>query len=406
MPVTEAILTALADAFMEVGVFVAVLVAAFGWLRWRHGDRIVDFLQRHRRWGPAIGAALGVSPGCAGAILVMPLYARGNVSFGTAIAALVATMGDSSWVIMAANPRMAAVVHATLFLTGLVTGYLVDAAGIRPPLRRAPGTEPAREPATRPATRPATAAAPSTPLSGRPVLTARETRRGQDAGLRLPARSAGHPGALSPALPLSATPALFWLLAGCGFVLAVPTAFQLVDMTTLTGWTGGVDPYLTLGVAGTAAAGVIFAHGRGRLADDTPESAAATAATQPFSAVLRHGAHETSFVVVWVAVAYVVWALVHVLTGFDGTQLPVLGMTGVLVGALVGLVPGCAVQIVFTGLYVSGVVPLSTLLANAVSQDGDALLPLLALERHSALVATCITTVPGLAVGTIAYLLF
>jgi hypothetical protein len=109
-------------------------------------------------------------------------------------------------------------------------------------------------------------------------------------------------------------------------------------------------------------------------------------------------------VVVWVAVAYVAWALVHVLTGFDGSQLPVLGMTGVLVGALVGLVPGCAVQIVFTGLYVGGVVPLPTLLANAVSQDGDALLPLIALERRSALVATCITTLPGLVVGTAAYL--
>ncbi|HYO40431.1 MAG TPA: putative manganese transporter [Nocardioidaceae bacterium] len=176
-------------------------------------------------------------------------------------------------------------------------------------------------------------------------------------------------------------------------------------LATLTSWTWGVDPYLTLGISGTAAAAVIFARGKGRLADDTAESAAATAATQPFSTVLRHGARETSFVVVWVAVAYVAWALLHVLTGFDGTQLPVLGMTGVVVGALAGLVPGCAVQIVFTGLFVSGVVPLPTLLANAVSQDGDALLPLIALDKHSALVATCITTVPGLVVGTVVYLL-
>ncbi len=165
-----------------------------------------------------------------------------------------------------------------------------------------------------------------------------------------------------------------------------------------------MDPYLTLGVAGTAATVVIFVRGKGKLADDTPESAAATAATQPFTTVLRHGAHETSFVVVWVALAYVAWATVHTLTGFDGSQLPVLGFTGVLVGALVGLVPGCAVQIVFTGLYVSGAVPLPTLLANAVSQDGDALLPLIALEKHAALVATCITTLPRLVVGSVAYL--
>lgn len=37
-------------------------------------------------------------------------------------------MGDSSRVIIAREPAMAAIVHATLFVTGLVTGYLVDAA--------------------------------------------------------------------------------------------------------------------------------------------------------------------------------------------------------------------------------------------------------------------------------------
>lgn len=397
MSLADEVLLALADAFMEVGVFVAVLVAAFGWLRWRYGHQLVDVLDRHRLWGPVIGAALGVSPGCAGAILVMPLYARANVSFGTVIAALVATMGDSSWVIMAADPRMAAIVHAVLFVTGLVTGYVVDALGIAPPLRgpqAGAATAAASTPGRRTLTRPASSQAGWASLAAR-------------AGLPdVTARGVPAPGGMALALryPLAATPAVFWLLASVGFLVATPTAFQLVDVATLTGWSGGVDPYLALGVAGTAAAAVIFVRGKGKLADDTPESAAATVATQPFTSVLKHGAHETSFVVVWVAVAYVAWACVHVLTGFDGSQLPLLGLTGVLVGALVGLVPGCAVQIVFTGLYVSGVVPLPTLLANALSQDGDALLPLIALERHSALVATCITTVPGLVVGTLAWL--
>lgn len=399
-----AVLTALADAFMEVGVFVAVLVAAFGWLRWRHGTRMIEVLEGHARWAPLVGALLGVSPGCAGAIMVMPLYARGTVSFGTVIAALVATMGDSSWVIMAADPSMAALVHGMLFGTGLVTGYLVDALGIAPAVRRTdPGADRAvgdptpapaagADAAATPAVVPATARIPG---SG-PLVVAREAR---GSGL-----APGGPvlaGALAVRMPWASAPALFWLLAATGFVVAFPTAFQLVDAQTLTALTGGVDPYLALGVCGTAVAAVLFAHGGGKLADDSADTAAATGPGQPFSAVLRHGAHETSFVIVWVAVAYVAWALVHTLTGFDGTQLPLLGFAGVAVGALIGLIPGCAVQIVFTGLYVTGVVPLSTLMANAASQDGDALLPLLALDRHSALVATCITTVPGLVVGTL-----
>jgi hypothetical protein len=192
----------------------------------------------------------------------------------------------------------------------------------------------------------------------------------------------------------------FWLLAATGSVVAVPSAFQLLDPAALPGLVG-LDPYLAMGVGGTVVALVITAYGRMKFSDDSVESAVGTSAGEPFASVLRHGARETSFVVSWVATAYVAWALVEHLTGFDGSQLPLAGLAGVVVGALVGLVPGCAVQIVFTGLYLSGLMPFSTLIANALSQDGDALLPLLAEQPRSALLATCLTTVPGLLVGTL-----
>jgi hypothetical protein len=57
------------------------------------------------------------------------------------------------------------------------------------------------------------------------------------------------------------------------------------------------------------------------------------------------------------------------------------------------------VQIVFAGIFAAGGMPLATLVANTISQDGDALLPLLALEHRSALVATVLTTIPALVVG-------
>jgi hypothetical protein len=46
-------------------------------------------------------------------------------------------------------------------------------------------------------------------------------------------------------------------------------------------------------------------------------------------------------------------------------------------------------------------VPLSVLVANALSQDGDALLPLLASDRRSAAIGSAISTLPGLVVGGI-----
>ncbi|MCD4532870.1 putative manganese transporter [Nocardioides sp. cx-169] len=149
-------------------------------------------------------------------------------------------------------------------------------------------------------------------------------------------------------------------------------------------------------MAGTAVAVVAFVRGGCKLADDDDDwTAHPTSMTQ----VLHHGGHEIAFVTVWVAVAYLAWSLVTHLTGFDGSQLPLFGVAGVVVGALVGLIPGCAVQIVFAGIFLAGGMPLSTLVANTVSQDGDALLPLLALEHRSALLATVLTTVPALLDG-------
>ncbi|MEV4544853.1 putative manganese transporter [Micromonospora echinaurantiaca] len=381
---TELVLRPLADAFMQVGVYVAVMVALFGWLRWRYGDRVTDGLTRRRRLGPLVGALLGVSPGCGGAIILMPLYARGKVSFGTVIAALAATMGDSSWVVIAWNPLFALQIHLLLFAVGLVTGYVVDALGIDP----ARAVRRRRPPAGVPAAAPAgLAAAPA----------------GVPAGLA----AAGGPdlagtrrllGGLLPRVPASTA---FWGLTTPAFLVSVPVVFQLVDPGALTDRLGGVDPYLALGVLGTLTAMLIFAAGRGRLADDTLE----TAQARSFRETLRHSAHEASFVTVWVAVAYLAWQVITTSTGFDGSELALTGLLGVLVGAAIGLIPGCAVQIVFTGLYVSGGLPLPTLVANAISQDGDALIPLAAMRRHSAALATVITTIPAAAVGAALLLL-
>ena len=45
--------------------------------------------------------------------------------------------------------------------------------------------------------------------------------------------------------------------------------------------------------------------------------------------------------------------------------------------------------------------PLAALVANAISQDGDALFALLAVDRVAAVVATVYTVLPGIAVGVL-----
>ncbi|MEQ4304758.1 putative manganese transporter [Plantactinospora sp. B6F1] len=393
----------LADAFMQVGVYVAVMVALFGWLRWRYGDRVTDHLTLRPRLGPLVGAVLGVSPGCGGAIILMPLYARGKVSFGTVVAALAATMGDSSWVVIAADPVFALRIHALLFAVGLVTGYTVDLLGIDP-ANALPGRT--RRSSRRRTAVPGYGASDPVPAYGASVPTGAASacpaaRAGTDDRAGTPvARPAS--ATLAVALPAGAEPGrpagmslVFWGLTMPAFLVSVPVVFHAVDQRRLTGALGGVDPYLALGCCGTLVALLIFAAGRGRFADDT----VATASPSTRREALRHSAHEASFITVWVAVAYLGWQILSTTTGFDGSQLAFAGAAGVLVGALIGLIPGCAVQIVFTGIFVTGGLPVTTLVANAISQDGDALIPLAALRRRAAATATVITTVPALLVG-------
>ncbi|MBC2959329.1 putative manganese transporter [Nocardioides deserti] len=366
---TELLLRPLADAFMEVGVFVALLVVPFGWARHRWGHRLDDALERHRRLGPLVAALLTVPPGCGGAIIVMSVYARGAVSYGAAIAALVATMGDASWVLLAADPVLTLQLKVLLVATGAATGYVVDAAGIAP--RRRVDT----------VARPAAAAPAPVPV---PVPT--------------PGAAAAAPARRRTVLMEAATlPALMWLLLGAGATVSLPATFELVDPAELgNALLGGVDPYLAIGLVGSVLAVGFFLRNGCKLADDTVDG-------EPTSMqqVLAKGADEVSFVTVWVAIAYLAWSLLTHLTGFDGSQLPVLGFAGVVVGALVGLIPGCAVQIVFAGLFLAGGMPLSTLVANTISQDGDALIPLLAMEHRSALLATVLTTIPAVLVGSL-----
>jgi hypothetical protein len=354
--VSELLLWPLADAFMEVGVFVALMFAPFGYARHRWGHRLDAALVRHRALAPLVAAALTVPPGCGGAILVMAAYARGAVSFGAAIAALVATMGDASWVLLAAEPALTLQLKVVLLVVGALSGWAVDALGIAPRRR---------------------VDAPSTPIA---VGVGASSGGGSQPAV---------PAAPAPARPaeVGAFPVLLWALVAGGAVVGLPTAVGLLEPGT---------PYVVLGVAGSCLALAWFVVGGATLAD---RSGAAGAADE--GGVLREGGYEVAFVTAWVALAYLAWALLHHITGFDGSQLPLYGLLGVVVGACVGLIPGCAVQIVFAGLFLAGGMPLSTLVANMVSQDGDALLPLLALEHRSALLATVLTTVPALVVGLV-----
>ncbi|MEM7221606.1 MAG: putative manganese transporter [Pseudomonadota bacterium] len=109
---------------------------------------------------------------------------------------------------------------------------------------------------------------------------------------------------------------------------------------------------------------------------------------------------DTNFVTLWVVVAYLTYELGVHLTGLDlKTWFAVYGPVIPLVGVLVGFLPGCGPQVVVTTLYLNGVVPLSAQLGNAISNDGDALFPALAVAPKASIVATLYSALPALLVA-------
>jgi len=74
-----------------------------------------------------IGAAfLGVTPGCIGAFACVSLYTHGVISFGAITGCMIATSGDEAFIMLAKFPTKALVIFASLFLLGIIVGYIVD----------------------------------------------------------------------------------------------------------------------------------------------------------------------------------------------------------------------------------------------------------------------------------------
>lgn len=83
---------------------------------------------RGSRWQQYLLASfLGATPGCLGAFAVVSLYAHRVVSLGAVVAAMIATSGDESFVMLSMVPRTAGIIFLILFVVGLAAGVGTDA---------------------------------------------------------------------------------------------------------------------------------------------------------------------------------------------------------------------------------------------------------------------------------------
>jgi hypothetical protein len=335
----EIALAAMADAYLEVGVFVGATLLAFYALERRYGAEAGDLIRSKRSWHVPVAALLGALPGCGGAVVVVTQFLRGGLSFGAVVAVLAAGMGDAAFLLLAQAPGTALLVLAVAWCVGVTSGYVVDA------------------------------------LHGPDFLRPRSF----GAGAASPARRE----------KAAAVPNGLWLALSAAGLLVAMLQLMRFDVDALFGPAAPWRPSLWLGVAGAAVA--LFGWMR---------SSSGSANPLEGGGVVEQTICSTNFIVVWVLASLLLYELALHASGADlKAMFEVWTPLMPAMAALVGFIPGCGPQIVVTALYLAGAVPLSAQIANAISNDGDALFPAIALAPRAALVATLYGAVPALAAG-------
>lgn len=367
-------------SFLEVGVFVGAMLLFFGYLNYMTAGGAIQAISKYRRFQVLMGAVLGVSPGCGGAIFVMPLYLRGTVSYGTVVATLISTMGDSSFVIISKMPKEALYIHLISFVVGIVSGYVADALKLGRTLVRAEKTLPQRLNPVSQARWPHIGHAPGDEVGQALHPEGREVAG--TAGYEITHRGCG----------------LYWLVTAVGLLLGI----ILLCQQDIGQWVG-FNLNRAVGLLGAAISIVWLIAGRHGIADDTHAELEEKLAS--LKEMLIHTAHETAFVTFWVFIAYSVYAFFIHFTQLDLAAIVAqAGVLPIFATACIGLIPGCGPQIVTVTLYTKGVIPFSALVAHTLSQDGDALFPILAMNPRAALWLTVTTTVPAVIIGILFYL--
>ncbi|GLR73807.1 hypothetical protein GCM10007855_06810 [Aliivibrio sifiae] len=349
--------TTLSDAFWAVSTYVAFTLVIYHYLSNIMGktNRITALYNKSRTNQVVFSSLLGALPGCGGAIVVTTQYISGKVGFGSVVAVLTATMGDAAFLLIAAQPKVGFGVMALGVVVGAVSGIIVNALH-------------------------------------------------EDDFLRPEAQEIIEPKRDIPCLQVKAInlQGAFWKwVLVPATIVAVLGSFQ-VDINQLLHVPDHTIEWI----------GAVLAIGSMLLWSLTKEiSDYQSTVSEDNKCVTSHpiqkAAQDTNFVSAWVIVAFLIFELTTYFSDIDlHTVFLGYGMWMPLIGLAIGLLPGCGPQILVTSLYLSGAMPMSAQLSNAISNDGDALFPAIALAPKAAMVATFYSAVPAFVVGYGYYFLF
>ena len=327
---------ALVDAYLQVSVFVGFTLFIFIGMDSLTKFNISYVLDKTKKFHVMMASLLGALPGCGGAIVVVTQYIQGRISFGSLVAVLTATMGDAAFLLLAAEPFTGLFIFTLGASVGALTGYIVDK------------------------------------IHGESYLQGNSKLKVEFEKLQKTFVSKFN---------------IFWTLIFLpGFIIGLFVAFQQ-DLDQILKIPEGFSLVASLGLAGAMLS--IFMWSINPLSDFQ-------CSTDRTRNLLSRVVDTTNFVTTWVICGFLVFEIFMYFTSYDlktffDIWLPFIPMMAIFFGFL----PGCGPQIVVTTFYLNGFIPLSAEIGNAISNDGDALFPAIALAPKAAVIATLYSAIPA-----------
>ena len=325
------------DAYLAVSVFVGFTLMVFIGLDSLTKFDIHSFLEKTKNLHVPIASFLGAIPGCGGAIIVVTQYIQGRISFGSLVAVLTATMGDAAFLILAMEPSTGLLIFVLGIFVGTISGYVVDL------------------------------------IHGRSFMMINSDIELEFEKLKKTFVSKFN---------------IFWLMLFVpGFFIGILLAFQ-IDVDTLFNLPTNISIVLLLGSAGAILS--IFMWSLNPLSDFQ-------CSTDKSRGFVSRVVDTTNFVTTWVISGFLAFEIFMYFTNIDLKLFFDLWLPFVpLIAILFGFLPGCGPQIVVATFYLNGYIPLSAELGNAISNDGDALFPAIALAPKAAILATIYSAFPAI----------
>ena len=333
----EVVRQVLIDAYLQVSVFVGFTLFVFIGLDALTKFNIAYILEKTKKIHVVMASLLGAIPGCGGAIVVVTQYIQGRISFGSFVAVLTATMGDAAFLLLAAEPKTGLLIFTIAVLIGIITGYVVDF------------------------------------FHGQSYLQGDSKIKVEFQKLKKTFVSRFN---------------VFWsLIFFPGFLIGLLVASQ-VDVDKFFNIPQDYSLVSFLGLSGAILS--IFMWSLNPLSDFQ-------CSTDRTRNLLPRVIDTTNFVTTWVICGFLVFELFMYFTSFDlkiffDIWLPLVPLIAIFFGFL----PGCGPQIIVTTFYLNGYIPLSAEIGNAISNDGDALFPAIALAPKAAIVATLYSAIPAI----------